>query len=453
MLAPSVFGVRPLTRKAFVGKTLRLLPAILVATACAGGRVAEVSPEEIPRLETRLSERPDDANVLLRYAAALYAANRCDSARVVARRGMALQPNDALGPIVLGQCLERSEEFDQAVAVYRAYLADHGDQRGADAVRAHEMLALRQRANRQARDALARESELAELPTDPQTIAVLPVQIAGDSTYEPLGRGLAQMLISDLDLLRRFRMVERLQLGALLDELRLGQTQRADPSTVARVGRLLQAGRMVQGLAVIPPEGDTRLEASVVLPNGQVVPGEASTGSFEELLRLEKEVVISIARQLGLVLSAAERQLILENGTQSLTAFLAYSRGLLAEDLGDYAGAAQHFSQAVQADPGFQQAQTQYRATAVATQVQAAAPGQVTTVASQSAEAPGAPPAGVLDNTIQDIASTQAEQATSTAATGDQGPNTQTSIPNPGTTQSAPPSTATGTIRIVFILP
>lgn len=428
---------------------------------CAG-RPAEVSPAEIPQLEQRLAGSPNDAQTLLRYAAALYASERCDSARVVARAGMALRPGDALGPLVLGGCFERAAEYDQAVAVYQNYLTTYPDARGSSAVRAREMLALRARATRDARLALQRESELAQQPGDIATIAVLPIAIVGDSQYAPLARGLAQMIISDLNLLQRFRLVERLQIGALLEELRLAQTQRVDPGTAARVGNLLRAGRMVQGLAQIPDEANVRLEASVVQATGEVTAAAPQTGRLRDLLTLEKQVVLDIVGQLGYQVSEAERQRILENGTQNLTAFLAYSRGLVAEDLGDYAAAAQHFSTAVQSDPGFQAARQGYQAATAAPRVQQAAPAQVTAVA---AEPPPPPPdqittgdatGGAVTSSVTDLASTQGEQATATSQqqqTTQQAGQTNTSAPPPTTTTTKPPETATGIVRIVFRLP
>ena len=69
---------------------------------------------------------------------------------------------------------------------------------------------------------------------------------------------------------------------------------------------------------------------------------------------LEKELVLGIVNQLGHQVTVAERQRILENGTQSLAAFLAYAAGLEAADAGDYEAAAVHFRQqvrSVQAPP------------------------------------------------------------------------------------------------------
>jgi len=451
-----------IAKRPLVPSALLILLAGVVA-GCGMGRMSAVSPAEIPALEQRLAESPRDGALLLRYAAALFSAERCDSAIVVARSGTALRPQDALGPLVIGQCLEQSEDYDQAINVYRRYLDAYGDERGAQAVGAREMFALRGRATARARAALAQESEQAQVVTDPQVVAVLPLQIVGDSLYQPLSRGLAQMLTSDLGLLQRFRMVERLQLGALLDEMRLGQTDAVDQSTVARVGRLLQAGRMVQGTAAIPEDGDTRLEAAVVMSDGEVTAPAARTGRLRELLDLEKEIVVEIASRLGYVLSEAERQLILENGTRNLTAFLAYSRGLLAEDMGDYSAAAMHFAEAVRADPGFDAARAGFQANDMAPVVQEATAAEVTITASEppvqtgvligGGSLPVDAAASAIGSTVMDIGATQSEQL---AQMGDQ---TETTTRGSGSNISVTPpteplvQTTTGIIRIIFRLP
>src|SRR3989454_83938 len=115
------------------------------------------------------------------------------------------------------------------------------------ALRAKAQLALRASAEQTARQALAREAELAQQPPQSATVAVLPVLVSGDSTYQPLSRGLAELITTDLAYIRTLRLLERLQIGVLLDELKLGASDRADPATAARVGKLLRAERMVQG--------------------------------------------------------------------------------------------------------------------------------------------------------------------------------------------------------------
>jgi tetratricopeptide (TPR) repeat protein len=428
-----------------------LFPFLLAA--CGGTRATQVSPNEIPDLESRLQSEPGNGQVLLRYSAALFSADRCDDAVVAARRGMAVRPGDALGPLVLGQCLEADGDFTGAVDTYDAFANDYPEARGVAAVRSRSMLARRSGATQQARAAIANEQQLSAQDTDPRTVAVLPLTIVGDSIYQPLSRGLAQMITSDLGLLQQFRLLERLQLGAVLDELQFSQGDRVDPSTAARVGRLMRAGRMVSGLTVIPPEGDVRLETTVVLATGEVTSPSSATGRFEDLLRLEKELIVQISSQLGYVLSEAERQAVLENGTQDLTAFLAYSNGLVAEDLGDYQSAARFYQQAVQADPGFQGASDGYEATTSAPEVASASAADVTIAAAQPPPPPPdvplvTAPEAVMVAVVQDLA-----PITVVVSDTPTGGDTNTSEPADTPTNEGTPATSTGTVRIVFKLP
>ncbi len=450
MKAVRVISPRPARR------VIVLLGTCLLA-ACLGQRPREVSPAEIPDLEARLQREPDNAALRSRYAAALFAADRCDQATTEARRAEGLRPADAVSAMVIGQCAEKAQRYEDALAEYRTFLVQHGDVRGSAAIRAREQMALRTYSNQRARQALQNEAQLSAQAADPNTVAVLPLTIAGDSSYQALSRGLAQIMTSDLALIQRFKMVERLQLAALLDEMQLGQTTRVDPSTAARVGRLMQAGRMVQGAATIPPQGEIRLEASVVQSSGEVSAPGAATGRFRDLLRLEKTLIVDLSARLGYQLSEAERRRVLENGTQNLTAFLAYSRGLIAEDAGDFQRAAAYFSEAVQTDPGFQAAKEQYQAASVASQVQEATSGQVTTVASAPPPPPPVqePVASQLNETVLNTASTQSEQnaAGTSQQAGQQSTDTPSAAPPATITIKGTPQTSTGTIRIVFRLP
>jgi tetratricopeptide (TPR) repeat protein len=418
-----------------------------------------VSPAEISELAGRVAQEPTNGVVMLRYAAALHAAGRCDTAIVVARRGMALAPRDAVGPLVLGQCQEKAEQYQDALATYRQFLTANPSGDGASAVRARELLASRALAISNARSALAREAQLAEQPADAQTVAVLPIQVSGDSAYQPLSRGLAQMLTSDLALLRRFRMVERMQIAALLDEMHLGETGRVDQASAARVGLMVRAGRMVQGLAAIPDDRDTRLEASVLLGSGEVTTPATATGRLKDLLKMEKDVVVGLAGRMGYTLSEAERRAILENGTQNLAAFLAYSRALEAEDRGDYQAAAGFYGEAAQIDPGFTAAREGFEAATAAPDVATADPSQVTVQGAEPTRSPfpsgGAETAigAAVGATRDDLNPTRVEQIN--AIGGGEPTRTAMGTTNaqPPPTSVVPPPTATGTIRIVFRLP
>lgn len=392
------------------------VPLLLVAWAGACARTPRpvaVTPAEIPGLIGQAQQHPQDAAVRFRLAAALAAAERCDTGVVVAGAALALEPDNVLGPLVIGSCQEQAERYDDAVATYDSFAREHPRARSVAALLAKAQLALRASAERTARQALAREAELAQQPPERATVAVLPLVIAGDSSVQPLSRGLAELMTTDLAYVRTLRLLERVQIGVLLDELKLGETERVDPATAARVGRLLRAERMVQGTASIPTGGPVQLSAAVVTGAGVVRPVGQVTGPFPRLLELEKQVVFDLAAQLGIELTEAERQRILSQGPKSLAAFLAYSQGLDDLDRGDYAGAARNFGAAAQADPSFQAAQQDRQAAAAAPAVQQATGGDIVTVvdaverSTAATEPPGGTGAsGLLSAGARDVAPT-----------------------------------------------
>ncbi len=435
-----------------------MLLLLAVAGGCARApRPTAVSPADIPALIARAQQELTNADVRFRLAAALAAAERYDTAIVVARAGQLLAPDNALGPLIIGGCQEQAGRYDLAVATYRDFANAHPGARGVAALRARAELALRAGAEQTARQALARETELTQQPPDPATLAVLPLVIAGDSSFQPLSRGLAELLTTDLALIRTLRLLERLQIGAVLDELKLAESQRVDPATAARVGRLLRAERLVQGVGTIAKDQPVRLSATVVSGAGVVRPVGQVTGPFKGLLDLEKQLVFNLSDQLGIRLTEAERQRILAQGTKSLAAFLAYSRGLDAMDRGDYAAAARNFGEAVRADPGFQAAQQGQQAALATPVVQQAAGGQVVTVvqAVQQVVTPSEPTVSTaLGSTSQDVAPTLADaiaQLTGTVAT-----TGTTTTERQVTTDSRGISSvvaASGTIQIIFRRP
>jgi tetratricopeptide (TPR) repeat protein len=424
--------------------------------ACAAGpRPGAVTPAEVPALESQARQQPNNTQVRFRLAAALLAAGRCDTAVVVARAAQRIAPADALGPLVVGGCQEKQGRYDLAFATYTEFAMQHPRARGVGAVRAKAQVALRTQAEQTARQALAQESTLSTRPPEPSTIAVLPVTIAGDSTFRPLSRGLAELLTSDLAMVRTLRLLERVQIGALLDELKLGQTARADTATAARVGRLLRAERMVQGVASIARDGPVRLSASVVRGDGTVRSGAQASGTFRQLLDLEKQLVFGLAGQLGIQLTDAERQRILRQGPKNLAAFLAYSDGLDALDRGDYRAAAAAFGAAVRADPSFQTAHEQQQAAEAAPAVQAG--GDVVTVVEVVEQVPLPAEPSTLDalNDANDDTSPPPVSGLPSTSGLPSAPGPETTTPKltPASQGINSVTSASGALRIIFRRP
>jgi tetratricopeptide (TPR) repeat protein len=416
----------------------RVAAALLCAliTACGGRGASRVSPAEIPAIELGLEQTPDDAGLRLRYAAALFSGGRCGDARIQAEAAAALQPDNGVTPLIQGQCLEAEGRLSEAVDVYGAYMRQHPDADGVDAVRGRHLLAERALAGARAREALEAESELVDQPGQSGVVAVLPVAILGDTDgeYGPLSGALAQMIISDLSLLDRIRLVERVQLRALLDEMSLAETGRVDTETAARVGRLVRAERLVQGVMVVN-RSTLRLEASLIGPDGLEAGAPEVAGSLRRLLDLEKEVALSLADRLAGPLTPSERQEILDNGPESVDAFLRWADGLILEDRGDFAAAANAYQAAARLDPGFVDARTRAQGAASAVTVIGRSPTEVVGLGAVAARAASGVANPGLDRALRgaifDVASLSPELATGLgpAARGVQSPGANQ--PNP----------------------
>ena len=70
---------------------------------------------------------------------------------------------------------------------------------------------------------------------------------SGNQSYDPLIKGLADMLISDLSNIESIKMVEREKLDALLKEIDLGGSKFIDNETAQKMGKGLGAGYILTG--------------------------------------------------------------------------------------------------------------------------------------------------------------------------------------------------------------
>ena len=356
-----------------------------------------LAPAEVAALEARVAQHPEDPGLGLELARAYYGASRFADARRALGPVLAADSSNAEARAYLGLSYEGLAEFDSARAVY-TQLAAKDDRRVRHLLAGRLALLTRTELQYAARQALARESSLVQTPPDPNTVAVMPFRYTGpDTTYRPLARGLTALVITDLAHVSRLRLVERVRVQVLLDELKLAESGRVDPATGARSGRLVGAGQVVEGQFTTAPADQFRLDATVVRAADA---GVAATGSNTDRVRalfdMEKAVVFELLGKLGITLTPAEQVAISERPTRDVEAFLLYSRGLEAEDQGNFAAAAEAFRQAVTRDPGFRAAADE-RGSSAAAQDAAGAPA--TDLANATA-APSAPASGTILNGI-----------------------------------------------------
>jgi TolB-like protein len=205
-----------------------------------------------------------------------------------------------------------------------------------------------------ARDAVARESALDTRPA-PNTVAVLYFDNqTRRPELDPLRKGLAVMLITDLSKIDSIQVVERTRLQALIDEIDLGESGLVDPSTAPRVGRLLGAAYLVGGRLLPVQPDDIRIDSDLLRTASRDALGNPTrSGPLEELLRMEKEIAFEIVRLLGLELSPDQIRELEKPLTTDLKALMFWFQGIGLSDRQDYTRAAAAYRMALQADPAF----------------------------------------------------------------------------------------------------
>jgi TolB-like protein len=214
-----------------------------------------------------------------------------------------------------------------------------------------------------ARHAIATERALARDSLPARTVGIPPLRvIAADTTLAPLGYGLADMLMTDLSRSGQLLIVDRLRMDALLRELKLAQAGLVDPATAPRVGRLVQARRLVLGDITQVPGGPIGINARVAdVQTSQVRPAVNASARLDDIFRAEKELAYRLLQEMGISLTPAERAAVEQRPTASLAAFLAYSRGVRYEVFGRFDDAAREYQVAADLDPAFVEASLRAR--------------------------------------------------------------------------------------------
>lgn len=82
--------------------------------------------------------------------------------------------------------------------------------------------------------------------------------------YEPLTRGIADVLVTELQRNEGIRVVPIARLQQLLEEQKLAGSTKIDPETAVRVGRLLGAQHVVTGSFVVDMRGRLRIDARAI---------------------------------------------------------------------------------------------------------------------------------------------------------------------------------------------
>jgi len=336
-------------------RIIRSLVALSLLALVAIPAAAQVSADALAKLEAKHQASPNSVTASRALGIAYFKNKKYADATAVLSAAQKQAPKDGVIALYLGMSAEEQGDLISARAAYTTYL-DVGRTASARADVTKRLAAVAQKElAASAKATVANEQKLASTPGDVRTIAVLPLSVTGGGPeMQALGRGLADLMITDLRKKRDVTVVERDHIQALLDEIAIGQSNRVDQETAARSGRLLQAGRVVHGSLNIGAQNALTINEAVInVSTSASTPASPANGTLEQLFDLEKRTVLSVIEGLGFQLTAAERNAIQVRPTQNVQAFLAYSRGLVAQDAGRLDEAVSFFDNARALDPRF----------------------------------------------------------------------------------------------------
>jgi len=264
-------------------------------------------------------------------------------------------PKDPKCIAYLGMTLEAQQKNDLALKLYKRYSKLPLLSSYRKLMQGRYYLLTRKMIHDQMRSLLAREEQLGATQLSPQAVAIFPLEYQGkNQDHAHLGKGISEMMITDLSQVPGLKLVERVRLQALMEEMALGQSGMMDENTAPRLGKLLSAGKIIHGN--YDTEGNKKLKIDVAywdMINNQSPQLNTKNETLQNLFSLEKELVFNLIDNMGIELTPQQRQKIQFIPTQNMQAFMAYCMGLNKEDSGQFNEAAQYYQQAVQLDPGF----------------------------------------------------------------------------------------------------
>lgn len=206
-----------------------------------------------------------------------------------------------------------------------------------------------------AKEVLSGEKALSTV-TDPNSIGVLYFpNMTGNPELDPVEKGLAIMLTTDLAKLERFNVVERIKLQALMDEMELGASGLMDTKTTPRVGRLLGArflssGNLWAGKAaelMIEPRLTDVYEELMIMQN-------LAEGDVAELIAMEKEILFDTIEMMEVELTPEEKAELEKPLSASAAALMLLFQGVSESDGGNYNTAKALYEQALVEDPNLE---------------------------------------------------------------------------------------------------
>ena len=159
--------------------------------------------------------------------------------------------------------------------------------------------------------------------------------ITDNEKLEPLSKGMAAMLTTELQNIQAFKLVERQRLNDVLNELKLQQSGAVDPGTASKIGKIIGARAMLLG-SFVNMYGKLRIDVRIVeVETGLTKKADEVTGDLDDLFDLIQQLTQKLPKKFDIELTDADREAIYSKRAQEkIDQTLLFSKGVDYEDIG-----------------------------------------------------------------------------------------------------------------------
>ena len=328
--------------------------------SCAGIYSAKVLlaehkyPEAIKAYKTYLKNNPEDITAQSDLGYAYYQDNQLDQAIQTFQNVLQRNPDDPMSVLYLGMIYVKQKKFHEAINQWQGYQNKNHPELENEIKRQLTILQISE-SHRAAKAAMAMEQGIGAVKTDPNTVAVFNFKdLSEDNQLKPFQKGLAAMIMTGLSKSNKIKVVERVRLQALFEEMKLGQSGLIDESTAPKVGQLLGADKLVTGTLSL----GIHVSTSIASVSKQTVEGSVALElEKEKFYEMPMKIIENIAKYFGIDLSIEELHQIRQAMPSNYNAFVHYCNALEFLDQGNWEKSSDELDMAIQVDPNFGEAQ------------------------------------------------------------------------------------------------
>jgi len=266
----------------------------------------------------------------------------------------------ALGILYLGLAYLKNNQLEEGIAVWNTFRDMGKPKIEAEMKRLLTVLTMAE-SKKYATAAVSQEQELKGSNILPNSYAILYYNdLSPEKGLRAVQKSLAAMIITDLAKSGQVKVIERIRMDSLLDEIELSQTGIVDVDSAPRAGKLLRAENMVVG-TLSTLLRDLLVNSSIAdSVEGRVLFSFPKKDRLENFFILEKEIVKAILNKKNIILSPEISKDVYAYHTQNFDAFLYFGQCLDAQDLGNWATSKSLCLKALELDPKFELAQQAY---------------------------------------------------------------------------------------------